>query len=164
MRGLVTLATAFALPANFPQRDLIVLTAFTVVLVTLVVQGMTLVPLVRWLGLDGRDSRSREVETARGELAAAALEALDGRDGDGAEELRRLYGIKRQAADDPAVRRQLEQRRETGLAVLDSQRERLEVLRGDHRIGVEAYQLLQEELDWRELTLLPEGDRVIEES
>ncbi len=39
MRGLVTLATAFALPASFPQRDLIVLTAFAVVLATLVVQG-----------------------------------------------------------------------------------------------------------------------------
>ena len=37
MRGLVTLATAFALPANFPQRDLVVLTAFAVVIGTLVV-------------------------------------------------------------------------------------------------------------------------------
>ncbi len=37
MRGLVTLATAFALPASFPQRDLIVLTAFAVVLATLVI-------------------------------------------------------------------------------------------------------------------------------
>jgi len=39
MRGLVTLATAFALPAQFPGRDLIVLSAFTVVLGTLVFQG-----------------------------------------------------------------------------------------------------------------------------
>src|SRR5262249_12700683 len=40
MRGLVTLATAFALPGDFPERDLIVLTAFAVVLATLVVQGV----------------------------------------------------------------------------------------------------------------------------
>src|SRR4029453_1810350 len=40
MRGLVTLATAMALPASFPQRDLILLTAFAVVLATLVVQGL----------------------------------------------------------------------------------------------------------------------------
>jgi NhaP-type Na+/H+ or K+/H+ antiporter len=42
MRGFVTLATAIALPASFPQRDLAVLTAFFVVLTTLVVQGLTL--------------------------------------------------------------------------------------------------------------------------
>ncbi len=44
MRGLVTLATSLALPADFPQRDLAVLTAFAVILRTLVFQGMTLVP------------------------------------------------------------------------------------------------------------------------
>lgn len=44
MRGFVTLATAFALPASFPQRDLVVLVAFAVVLATLVMQGLTLAP------------------------------------------------------------------------------------------------------------------------
>src|SRR5438128_6943894 len=39
MRGIVTLAAALALPANFPQRGLIVLTAFSVVLGTLLIQG-----------------------------------------------------------------------------------------------------------------------------
>ena len=46
MRGLVTLATAFALPPQFPGRDLIVLCAFCVVLGTLVIQGFTLRPPV----------------------------------------------------------------------------------------------------------------------
>jgi CPA1 family monovalent cation:H+ antiporter len=40
MRGLVTLATAFALPPQFPGRDLIMLCAFCVVLGTLVIQGL----------------------------------------------------------------------------------------------------------------------------
>ena len=66
MRGLVTLATAFALPADFPQRDLIVLTAFAVVLATLVVQGLTLAPLVRLLKLDGENGLAAELaEVAR---------------------------------------------------------------------------------------------------
>ena len=39
MRGLLTLATAFALPDDFPQRDLVVLTAFAVLLATLVIQA-----------------------------------------------------------------------------------------------------------------------------
>ena len=42
MRGIVTLATAFALPENFPYRDLILFTAFAVVLGSLVIQGVTL--------------------------------------------------------------------------------------------------------------------------
>jgi len=40
------MATAFALPAEFPERDLVVLTAFAVVLATLVIQGATLAPIV----------------------------------------------------------------------------------------------------------------------
>ena len=51
MRGMVTLAAAFALPQDFPQRDLVVLTAFSVVLATLVVQGSTLAPLIRFFRL-----------------------------------------------------------------------------------------------------------------
>src|SRR5262249_52270573 len=67
MRGLVTLATAFALPAEFPGRDLIVLTAFCVVLGTLVLQGMTLKPLIRLLRLES--DRSVEREVSRGRVA-----------------------------------------------------------------------------------------------
>src|SRR3984957_17739892 len=52
MRGIVTLAAALALPDAFPYRDLIVLTAFAVVLGTLVVHGLTLRALVMMLGFD----------------------------------------------------------------------------------------------------------------
>src|SRR5437899_2331366 len=52
MRGLVTLATAFALPSGFPGRDLIVLCAFCVVLGTLVIQGFTLRLLLDRLGFE----------------------------------------------------------------------------------------------------------------
>src|SRR5205085_9665594 len=46
MRGIVTLAAALALPEAFPYRNLIVVTAFSVVLGTLVIQGLTLNPLL----------------------------------------------------------------------------------------------------------------------
>ena len=55
MRGIVTLAAAFALPVGFPYRDLILLTAFGVVLGTLVIQGLTLRPLIDWFALDDGD-------------------------------------------------------------------------------------------------------------
>src|SRR5262249_51449091 len=61
VRGLVTLATAFALPLDFPGRDPIVLAAFSVVLGTLVLQGLTLKPLLRMLRLGSDGSVEKEV-------------------------------------------------------------------------------------------------------
>ena len=81
MRGTVTLAAALALPADFPYRDLILFSAFLVVLGTLVIQGLTLKPLMVWLGVEHDDAVEREVRLARvetdpsEELAAAALAA-----------------------------------------------------------------------------------------
>ena len=56
MRGAVTLAAAQSLPADTPQRSLLVLIAFVVAAGTLMVQGSTLGWLVRLLSLTGRDS------------------------------------------------------------------------------------------------------------
>src|SRR6516162_5281354 len=61
MRGIVSLAAAMALPSAFPYRNLIVLTAFAVVLGTLVIQGLTLKPLLRALDLHDDDPVSREL-------------------------------------------------------------------------------------------------------
>jgi len=56
LRGALTLALALALPAATPQRELIVAMAFGVVLVTLVVQGLTLAPLIKALGVQAPTS------------------------------------------------------------------------------------------------------------
>ena len=80
MRGLVTLATAFALPSGFPQRDLVVLIAFAVVLVTLVVQGLTLAPLIRLLRLDRLESPADDLRQARRKLAQIGLAQVDAAD------------------------------------------------------------------------------------
>jgi CPA1 family monovalent cation:H+ antiporter len=53
MRGVVSLAAALALPMHFPGRDVILITTFAVILVTVIVQGSTLAPLIRHLGFDG---------------------------------------------------------------------------------------------------------------
>jgi CPA1 family monovalent cation:H+ antiporter len=55
LRGALTIALALALPAATPQRDLLIVLAFGVVLFTLVVQGLTLTPLLLRLGLARRD-------------------------------------------------------------------------------------------------------------
>lgn len=156
MRGLITLATAFALPADFPQRDVVVLTAFAVVLATLIVQGMTLAPLIRWLGLDSVDDPDAELADARRDLAKAGAAALDDVAGREAEQFRYAYAL----LGTPEEKRY----RKVGLTGIAAERKRLEALRLDGKLGDESYYRLQEEVDWRELSLLPEGERRIEES
>ncbi|UAK24092.1 cation:proton antiporter [Sphingomonas nostoxanthinifaciens] len=164
MRGLVTLATAFALPAAFPQRDLIVLAAFGVVLATLVVQGLTLGPLIRLVKLDGDDGLGREVDAARVDLAGAALTALEGEHSVEADHLRHVYTIAQCAVSDPPRPRAMDNRRRIALGVVRRQRERLEELRNEDRVGADAFLMLQEELDWKELSLSSEDDRQIDET
>jgi Na+/H+ antiporter len=157
MRGLVTLATAFALPSVFPQRDLVVLSAFAVVLTTLIVQGLTLNPLIRLLKLDQVDDSDHEMEQARDKLAAAGSDTLAHIQTSEAKRLRASYDLQ---ADPAAVKRNCD----AGLAAVNAERAKLEELRDANELSVESYYRLQEEIDWRELSLLPEDKRRIEES
>jgi CPA1 family monovalent cation:H+ antiporter len=79
MRGVVSLAAAFALPEDFPGRNLILFLTFVVVVGTLLLQGLTLPALIRWLGVVGRDSQQDLIREAGAQHAAAnaALERLD---------------------------------------------------------------------------------------
>ncbi len=162
MRGLVTLATAFALPSDFPQRDLITLSAFAVVLATLVVQGLTLTPLIRLLGLGSGDDRE-EHRAAERALGDAALAAVAGAEGRIADEVRRQFEIDRAAIEGGEACGNFNQRRQLKLKAITAQRERLRKLRDEDAIGAEAFERLQEELDWRELAVGPAGRRTIEE-
>ncbi|MFB9950452.1 cation:proton antiporter [Rhizobium puerariae] len=163
MRGLVTLATAFALPASFPERDTVVLTAFAVVLATLVVQGLTLTPIIRWLGLDRRTEGHGELAARRSEIARAGLAKLDGAQEEEAELLRAKFRLEQQAITDAAGIASLETYRRLALAAIAAQRDELDRLRAAHQVNVDEYNLLLEEIDWRELSVLPEDARRIEE-
>ncbi len=84
MRGVVSLATALALPlaiadgSPLPYRTEIILITFVVILCTLVVQGLTLAPLVRLLGLsDEDDTFEQEQRLARERAAEAAIARID---------------------------------------------------------------------------------------
>ena len=164
MRGVITMATAFALPATFPQRDLIVLTAFAVVIATLVVQGLTLAPLVRLLGLDGEEGTRRALDAARTELADAALATLDGKSGAAADYWRYTFDTMKAAVATPHNMRPFKERRKLGLMAVRRQRKRLEELRNAHEIDADSFLILQEELDFHELALSTEDERHIEES
>jgi monovalent cation/hydrogen antiporter len=83
MRGVIALAAALSLPEQladgspFPQRNLIIFLTFSVILVTLVLQGLTLPALIRMLGLAGASGPNCEETTARRIMAEAALEQLE---------------------------------------------------------------------------------------
>lgn len=83
MRGIVSLAAALALPfvldsgEPFPYRDLIVFLTFVVIAVTLVVQGLTLAPLIRKLKVGTDWSGHQEERRAKLALTKAAVAAID---------------------------------------------------------------------------------------
>ena len=155
MRGIVTLATALALPFQinggpFPYRDLIIAAAFTVVLGTLVVQGLTLGPLLRRFNLADDGMVSREEVFAREEIARAALQALEGEDRPEAQILRKEYNyrVKENIPDEDTLKPHHFGR--LRLRAIHADRRALIELRRDQKIGDAAYQTVQEELDWAE--------------
>jgi monovalent cation/hydrogen antiporter len=83
IRGVATLATALALPPTrsggrpFEHRGLVIFLAFSVILSTLVLQGLSLPALIRWLGLRDDEGSGREEAEARLAAARAALDLLD---------------------------------------------------------------------------------------
>jgi CPA1 family monovalent cation:H+ antiporter len=79
MRGVVTLAAAFILPADTPERAVLVLAAFVVVAGTLVIQGMTLPVLVRRLRLPAPDPAEDALQEAAvlNDMGKLALERLE---------------------------------------------------------------------------------------
>jgi len=80
MRGVVSLAAALALPAQFPGRDFILAATFIVILVTVLVQGATLAPLIRWLRFDRGPNPLRETlseSVARRHVVAAQLAKVE---------------------------------------------------------------------------------------
>jgi CPA1 family monovalent cation:H+ antiporter len=82
MRGVVSLAAALALPAEFPSRDIILFLAFCAILATLVLQGTTLGPLIRRMGLEEPEDEllnpaaTPDAINARSEATVAAMAAV----------------------------------------------------------------------------------------
>jgi Na+/H+ antiporter len=173
-RGVITLAAVFIIPASVEIHDLMVLCALVVVLVTLVGQGLTFAPLVRWLGLR---ANKKDLARLRNEARSAAVTAA----------LHRLDDIQEEQHDhveDEAIetmRRQLEvrldrYRRRLDLleqveshevpkspqyeaalmvrqAVIDAEREELLRWRDAGRLADDSLRVLNRELDHEELVL-----------
>ena len=149
MRGIVTLAAALALPAEFPQRDLIQLVAFVVVLGTLVVQGFTLGPLVRLLHMPEDLQIEREVSLARRAALEAAIATLQDDDTVYAQSLRVEYEALLELGDGraPGAGEELTGHETRRLRAIKAARETIVALRGRGEIGDLAFHRIQEVLD-----------------
>lgn len=162
MRGVVSLAAALALPLALPAREAVVIVTLTVIVLTLLGQGLTLPWLIRALGL-GRDSGLRG-EEAR---ARAALLQAAGRRIDQLypvwpghrpllDQLRETYRHRSEHVErqlDPAGAgedQELIEHREIRRTVIDAEREALLRLRAEGEINDQVLRELERELDLEE--------------
>jgi len=161
MRGIVSLAAALALPADFEYREFLIFLTFVVILVTLVLQGLTLAPLIRRLKLGTDHSTRDEHRLARVAMGKAALSAVDraAREGgalpDVLERIRAEFG-ERVASASPLA--QLSdsihaQATRVRLAAVRAERDELIRLWQDGTISDEVLHHLEEELDYEESRL-----------
>jgi CPA1 family monovalent cation:H+ antiporter len=159
MRGLLTLATAFSLPGTFPSRNSIVLSAMCVVLGTLIVQGLTLRPLIRWWHVDDDQYEFKAaISRARTQIIEAGLASAETEPPAVAVVLTKLL---RESMNVASSRRdpQGATRYDTGFArAVAAQRSKLHELRGAGAVDEDVFHQLEEELDWLELAALPSRD------
>ncbi|MEJ8825708.1 Na+/H+ antiporter [Variovorax humicola] len=160
MRGIVTLAAAFAIPETlpdgqpFPFRDLILLCAFGVVLGTLVLQGLTMAPLIRALGLTDDDPVGREIRLGRTQAYGTLLDAIKDDETLSAKLLRKEYGAVVELNSSEAQDARVDDVPGGPLRrrAISAARQRAFELRRDDVIGDDAYRVLVQELDWAELS------------
>jgi CPA1 family monovalent cation:H+ antiporter len=172
MRGAVSLAAALSIPLitdagdTFPDRSLIIFLTFTVILGTLLIQGLSLPWLVVWLGLEEGDAAEREEAKARlyaAEAALARLEELADEDwvrDDTLERLQRFFNFRRErfrSRFDPESDGEVEDR---SLAfqrlmheLLNAEREAVFELRRTRRIDDEVMRRVVRDLDLEEARL-----------
>ena len=160
MRGVVSLAAALALPLKFPAREPVVIVTITVIVLTLLGQGLTLPWVIRALRL-GKDVGLREEEArARQQLLDAATARIDelypvwpGHQ-PLLDQLRGTYRhrsehVERQAAGDEHEREMIEHR-EIRRTVIDAEREALLRLRAEGEVNEDVLRDLERELDLEE--------------
>lgn len=167
MRGGDSLAPALALPltiasgAPFPRRELLIFFTFALILSTLLLQGLTLSPLIRWSGL-GREETDAEEARARAQLARAALGRLESLSEspwvptEDAAQLRAHYQHRARQARSDALEEWLHHReasRRLRREAIDAERLEALRLRDQGEIGDDVLHHLERELDLEEQSL-----------
>jgi len=176
MRGVVSLAAALSLPYTlsngepFAQRNLILFLTFSIILVTLVAQGLTLPPIIRALGLTGSHEEEHEELTARRILLRSALVSLEEQQSICSEEDRHdlddlihFYEDRLEAIRDPSTVPATEtalshaRRARLQLGALSVERSALLDLRDRGLVSDDVLRRLERELDLDETRFSPDA-------
>jgi monovalent cation/hydrogen antiporter len=166
IRGAVSLAAALALPTNVPGRDLIVFLTFSVILVTLVGQGLTLPWLIRLLHFEDDGGAEREDAKARIKASEAALARLEELEAEGwvrddtAERARGQYRFRANrfrarydGVDDERVEERSQQYQRLRRELLEAERQAVIGLRNEGTITEDVMQRVQRDIDLEDLRL-----------
>jgi CPA1 family monovalent cation:H+ antiporter len=165
LRGAVSLAAALALPAGFPERNLILLLTFAVILVTLVGQGLTLPRVLQWAVRQGPDLDGDEGTIARVAAYQAGLDEIArarplwpghqpllDRLESGLRD--RTEHLATEDADETEERRQERiEHEEIQRGVISAQRAAVIELRDRREINDQTLRLIERELDLEELRM-----------
>jgi CPA1 family monovalent cation:H+ antiporter len=163
MRGLVTLAAALALPFDFPERDVMLLSALGVVLGTLIIQGLTLGPLIRLLKFEPDHSWEQGLSDARADLLECALAELEGKEGKAAKILRDVYSSEREIVRKGEHPKEVSEMDELRRNIITAKRRKLAEMRRADEIDDDVFHILEQELDWAELAASSPGNEQIVE-
>jgi CPA1 family monovalent cation:H+ antiporter len=161
MRGIVSLAAALALPPDLEYREFLIFLTFVVILVTLVMQGLTLAPLIRRLKLGTDHSARDEHRLARVAMGKAALAAVDRATREGGVLPDVIERIRAEFGERVAVASPLAQLSDSShshatrvrLAAVRAERDELIRLWQAGTISDEVLHRLEEELDYEESRL-----------
>jgi monovalent cation/hydrogen antiporter len=175
MRGADSLALSLAIPFllpsgdPFPARNLILLLTFCVIFATLVLQGLTLTPLVRLLGVVDDHITEKEERLARlkaNEAALARLEAIESSHRarhETVERLRteytdRILQLRREVPHEESVKRLFsEDFEELAREALQTERDTVIALRNEEAINDQALRRIQRDIDLAEARLQRPG-------
>jgi Na+/H+ antiporter len=156
MRGIVSLATALALPTvlgngtPFPYRNEIILITMVVIVLTLVVQGLSLEPIIRWFNFEPEHTQFDEERLARREATRRSAEALEDMSREPWVDPRDVEALRAELRD--RVRLSDEHggsysRRRLRVGMISAERRMLVRLRNEGAISDEVLRDLEQELD-----------------
>lgn len=151
MRGLVTLATAFALPEEFPGRDQIVMIAFIVVLGTIAIQGFSLRSLIAYLNIPKDASEALQIKELCSAMLSAAIATLAAKEGDTADAVRKEYETMQKESASNVYARYQSAHFLLRRSAIQAERKILLEWRQNDRIDDDMYHRMEENLDWAEL-------------
>lgn len=179
MRGADSLAGALAIPfalpngQPFPGRDLILLLTFCVIFGTLVLQGLTLSPLVRWLRVVDDRVSEREERSARLKANEAAMARLDEVRSSSrirpetVERLRTEYADRiRQLQNEPSheageARLFSPDFEELAREALETERQTVIQLRNEEQLDNQAFTRIQRDIDLAEARLKQRSEKPV---